>query len=265
MPVNDIAITVKALAPSIHYNCQSVVYELWRELRVHRWRSNYACDFGQETSLVMNPLRYFYCHAISQTFMDLESGRPCNFGTHRASENDAHRCSISLTNEEFHSCAQDAYAYLTSMTFIGHCDLLDWNWETYMEPIIAMASNNTTIFPFIALTPALVWRIACILQGEAGGMGYKGMYLVADTMLGHRAKGESWDATLGHYYAYKAPPSREAMQLAERTLTRPWKSSGRLYAYSEEDRIRQGWPKGSFIYSINGFTLHTSESIGGNK
>ena len=121
---------------------------------------------------------------------------------------------------------------------------------------IQQAAETAAAFPWIPLIPALVWRIATTLEGEAGGMGTTGMWYVGDTMLGRIARGDSWDDALAQYYATSRVPSEEAMVLANTMLRQPWKPSGRVFCYSEDDRVNQGWSRGDLVYSVNGQTLH---------
>jgi hypothetical protein len=108
---------------------------------------------------------------------------------------------------------------------------------------------------------ALILLIASILQGEAGPMGNGAMYAVADTMLYRYQETQSWDDVLRYYYG-RDDPSPSAISIATQMVTRPWNPILNCrYVYSERDRIRMGWDKGKYIYTVHPYILHFSDTI----
>lgn len=227
------------------YGMPELLFDLWAakknnsdECRV-RWSG-----VKSERGLIMA--------VVSQAIFDLEAGMPCTYqacnvvsGAYTC-DNDAHVCAIS------------AYEFLTSTVAMDYCDVLKLDYCVAMKKVEEARATVERVFPWLLLSASLIYRIACTLEGEAGAMGHQGMWYVADTMLSRMDTGQyqDWDAVLTGYSAYKCPPSEDAMQIARRMLVAPWQSSGRIYAYSEQDRARMGWKTGDIVYSRNGLTLH---------
>lgn len=206
--------------------------------------------------------RNFALAGIAGAFLDLETGAPCTLGLgiktywpHLPVYCVEEKCEAP---GERHRCAQDALAWLTSADFLLLCHTLDWPWQETAGAVITEATKTMKLFPWLVLIPAMVWRLACVLEGEAGVLGTRGMYYVADTMLARREGGDSWEAVLAAYYGNQCPPSEGAMQMAARMLADPWQSNGRRYVYSETDRVNMGWRKGDFIYGKEDYLLHFS-------
>ena len=103
----------------------------------------------------------------------------------------------------------------------------------------------------------LIVLIACVIQGEAGGLGEIGMFMVADTMAYRYETSQNWDDVLKYYYGYNSEPSDFATSLATRLVTDPWKSFFQCpFAYSDQDRYTQKWPVGNYTYK----SLHLKQS-----
>ena len=102
---------------------------------------------------------------------------------------------------------------------------------------------------------ALALRIATVLQGEGGIIGRLGMVAVADTLLARREAGQSWEQVLGAYYG-NARPTGAAREIAEQMLAHPWKSQGMQFCFSEQDRVRMGWPEGDVVLRRGRWALH---------
>jgi len=241
--LDAVAEHIAGLNGNIHYSPRHVAYDLWRAVgwkRVNQRRSKrqWAIQFDVvDGRNVESPatFREFHLQAIADAFLDLEAGMPCTMGL-RGLAKYWRRCHEELYwgdkhLPEWHYCAQDALAWLTSTDFYRVCESLEWPWRDLMEQVLLEAQTTTAIFPWLVLTPAMVWRIACVLQGEAGVLGAKGMWYVGDTMLSRRARGDSWEEVLSAYYGYEEPPGETAMQVADKMLYDPWEPSGRVFAY----------------------------------
>lgn len=109
--------------------------------------------------------------------------------------------------------------------------------------------------PEVIATLALVLRIATVLQGEGGVIGRLGMVACADSMLARREAGQSWEQVLSAYYG-NARPTRAARDIAEQMVAHPWKSQGMKFCFSEQDRIRHGWPTGDLVLRRGRWALH---------
>jgi len=200
-----------------------------------------------------SPVASLAAAVLTTALVDLQAGAPCTI-----------RTACGRCRQEYHYCAQDAYRWLTDTPFYWLCRHLGWDWREIMETVLTTAAA-AQLAPLVTLVPALAWRIACVLEGEAGVLGAKGMWYVGDTMLSRLEDGQTWDEVLVAYHGYQAPPSEVAMRLAERMLSDPWKPSGRRFAYSEEDRIRMGWRPGSVAYGRDGWMLHFSRDWPGSR
>ncbi len=266
-----------------NYTERHAAFDLWRasyqpKLRARRQRERTRFSFdavdGKETEAPAT-YREFHLQAIARAFLDLEMGTPCTLGMgiRTFCPSFYPPCSTTRVNgttkdhpyahlresggtAEWHRCAPDALAWFTSTDFLELCVVLDWPWRKVMETVLTEAQITTSLFPWLALTPALVWRIACTLEGEAGVLGAKGMWYVGDTMLSRHARGDSWEEVLAVYYGYQEPPGETAMRLAERMVADPWAPSGRIYAYSEQDRAKMGWRRGDLVYGKGDWILH---------
>lgn len=246
---------VAATPTGLLYNTSAAKYDIWwynhREKQGHftipyggRKEEGNDCDI--------------HVLAVSLALDDLERGKPCSFGLEIAlRDNERCRCD---GGSELHYCAEDAFAWLTSHRFFELCTEFGWDWGKYMGQVWLQAQATIEMFPFLILVPAMAWRIASILEGEAGVLGYRGMHMVADSMLSRRALGQGWEEVLSAYYA-SAKPSTAAMEITETMLSHPWKPSGMIFVYSEDDRIRMGWPRGRDVYGRNGFMVHQSDTL----
>lgn len=269
------------------YDERHVAYDLWAvthraKLSARRkergWRYSFDAIDGKATATPAT-FREFHFLAIAAAFADLEVGTPCTLDVHglypaprvcfrSASVNNGEEHPYSQLHDEIaecHRCAPDAFAWLTSAEFFNLCTILDWPWERAMETVLGEAQETVILFPWLTLTPALVWRVACILQGEASVLGYKGMWYVADTMLSRRQRGDSWEEILPAYYGWQEPPGEAAMRIADTMVSNPWSPSGRVYAYSEADREKMGWRRGDFVYGKGDWLLHFSADWPGNQ
>jgi len=102
----------------------------------------------------------------------------------------------------------------------------------------------------------LIVLIACVIQGEAGGLGNPAMFMVADTMAYRYETTQNWDDVLKYYYGYNPEPSEFATTLATHLVNKPWKSVFQCpFAYSDSDRYTQGWSEGDYTYK----TLHLKQ------
>lgn len=241
------------------YTERRAAFDLWYAVRRGRAR---AVHHYEAASALGSGYGAVYQHVLSRALMDLQAGAPCTLGIGMRGfwPSASTVCSVSVDSSgspvECHCCAPDAFAWLTSLEFHRLCQKLDWPWRRVVETVLAEAAQTAQLFPWVALAPALVWRVACVLEGEAGVLGPEGMWYVGDTMLSRRALGQSWETVLSAYYAYQEPPSEGAMTLAEQMLTHPWEASGRQFAYSEQDRQRQGWRAGEIVYRRGNWILH---------
>jgi len=104
----------------------------------------------------------------------------------------------------------------------------------------------------------LIILLAITLQGEAGILGTKGMYQVADTILARLASPDypnTLENVLEVYYA-RAEPSEEAIGLAACAILSPWTPGPFFYAYGDGDVSRFGWRQGDEVLCGHGFCLH---------
>ena len=118
--------------------------------------------------------------------------------------------------------------------------------------------------PEAIATLALILRIATVLQGEGGVIGRLGMVAVADTLLARREAGQSWELVLSAYYG-NARPTGAAREIAEQMLAHPWRSQGMKYVFSEDDRIRYGWPTGDLTIRRGRWALHLAREWPGGE
>ena len=112
---------------------------------------------------------------------------------------------------------------------------------------------------------ALLLAAAVTLSGECGPLGLDCELAVARTCA-NRMADERWpddlEDVLEGYYG-RGTPTDTALMLAYVLVEWPEAlADGRwYYCYSEQDRTRQGWPRGQQTVSAYGLTVHFSETV----
>ena len=123
--------------------------------------------------------------------------------------------------------------------------------------------------------PALILAAAITLSGECGPLGPPCELAVARTManrLAHPAfpddlaesGGFGRTGVLSAYYG-RARPTASALAVAALLVAAPLALADGInyYAYSDQDRLAQGWREGQETICRAGLCLHLSPSFGG--
>jgi hypothetical protein len=115
---------------------------------------------------------------------------------------------------------------------------------------------------------ALLLIVALTISGECGPVGQGCEMEMARTManrVGTVGFPSTISGVLEAYYARAEKPSSEALQAATLLWLKPeiLRDGRFFYAYSDDDRRTQGWPKGELVLRADGLAVNFSAEFGG--
>lgn len=223
----DVAAGIRDMTGTKRYNKHHAAYDIWRcaQDKQAAWLQEQLGAFGnfdvvgtsmateEKTGRAEPGIREFYFRAIERAVLDLQNGMPCTrFRGFRVLYPNSNLCGpISAVDgdREYHCCAPDAFAWLTSENFMYICQSLDWPWREVMGAVMHIAQVVATAYPWLGLIPASVCRLACLLDAEPEAS--------PETLLYCHSLGDSWESIL-HAYGGPDIPTEASMGLAARMI-----------------------------------------------